>query len=542
MKVMAFRSNEVGKPAFRSCAGLLALGMALMGTRGSLAAETPGPPVADPLFPTATLAATAAACPPTAVADSYSVDEDAILTVAAPGVLRNDTDPDGDVLTAVLVMESDHGTVSLNPNGSFSYLPNWNFHGTDSFLYQAHDGTATSAPVAVTLTVPSVNDVPVARKDTYSMAEDGVLMIDAPGVLGNDFDLDGEALAATRVELPIHGTLVFKAEGSLTYRPHPDFHGTDTFTYTATEGITNSRPATVTILVTPVEDAPTAQPLQAAALQNTPLCWSTAAILATASDADNDPLELAAFAAGSDQGGTIELAESRLTYRPPPDGLGSDAFTVVIADGHGGAVTNTVRVAVVAPVCEALGTLQFNPQTGLHEQTLRLTNPLPPQECGTAQAVQVFIDGLPSNATVPNASGTNLGRVFVLCNAPLPPGQSATLAIECHLPDPVNPPSPTYTARVANPAPPVAIDGVPSRIERILQLEDGRILIEFNSVPGRTYALQSSGDLRSWQTATPLHVATADSVQWIDTSPPPSAGDSGSARWRFYRLFLLSDP
>src|SRR5207253_6725931 len=98
---------------------------------------------------------------PVAVPDSYSTNEDTTLTVPPPGVLANDTDADGDTLTAVLVTGPIHGTLTLNPNGSFTYTPAANYNGPDQFVYQAYDGANYSNPATVALTVVPVNDAPV---------------------------------------------------------------------------------------------------------------------------------------------------------------------------------------------------------------------------------------------------------------------------------------------------------------------------------------------------------------------------------------------
>jgi uncharacterized repeat protein (TIGR01451 family) len=100
--------------------------------------------------------------PPVAAPDSYAVDEDSTLAIAAPGVLANDQDPNGDPLAAVLVGAPSNGTLALNADGSFTYTPNLNFHGSDSFSYQARDlSEAESGTTTVTLTVNAVNDAPV---------------------------------------------------------------------------------------------------------------------------------------------------------------------------------------------------------------------------------------------------------------------------------------------------------------------------------------------------------------------------------------------
>jgi hypothetical protein len=91
---------------------------------------------------------------PVAVADTYETDEDTLLDVTAPGVLENDTDADGDSLTAVLVTGVSNGSLTLNADGSFSYTPNAEFIGTDSFTYKANDGEVDSTlPTTVTITV-----------------------------------------------------------------------------------------------------------------------------------------------------------------------------------------------------------------------------------------------------------------------------------------------------------------------------------------------------------------------------------------------------
>jgi VCBS repeat-containing protein len=93
---------------------------------------------------------------PTAASDAYFTDEDSSLEVQASGVLGNDTDPDGDPLSAVLVDGPANGSLTLNDDGSFTYAPDANFNGTDSFTYKANDGLADSNPATVTITVNSV--------------------------------------------------------------------------------------------------------------------------------------------------------------------------------------------------------------------------------------------------------------------------------------------------------------------------------------------------------------------------------------------------
>jgi VCBS repeat-containing protein len=106
---------------------------------------------------------------PTATDDAYATDEDAPLNVVAPGVLGNDSDPDGDDLTAVLVSRPEHGTLTLTADGSFAYTPDANYNGRDSFAYTATDGSLDSNTATVSLTVGALNDAP-----TVAVAAGGV--------------------------------------------------------------------------------------------------------------------------------------------------------------------------------------------------------------------------------------------------------------------------------------------------------------------------------------------------------------------------------
>ncbi len=183
--------------------------------------------------------------------------EDTPLPVPARGVLANDTDVDGDPLTATQGSDPAHGTATLAEDGSFTYTPDADWSGVDTFTYRASDGTATSDPATVTITVTPVNDPPVAVDDTATCAEDTYANLD---VLPNDTDVEGDGLTASLETTPAHGTVALDPSGQATYTPEPDFNGTDTFTYRASDGTATSDPATVTITVTNVDGTVTRIP------------------------------------------------------------------------------------------------------------------------------------------------------------------------------------------------------------------------------------------------------------------------------------------
>ncbi len=157
-------------------------------------------------------------------------------------------------MTAVLETNVTGGSLSLNANGSFTYTPVADFNGNVSFTYRASDGTTTSAPATVTITVTAGNDPPTAANDSHTTVEDTPLNVAAPGVLANDTDPDGSALTAVLDTNVTSGTLSLSANGGFTYTPAANFNGNVSFTYRASDGTTTSAPATVTITVTAVND------------------------------------------------------------------------------------------------------------------------------------------------------------------------------------------------------------------------------------------------------------------------------------------------
>jgi len=153
--------------------------------------------------------------PPVALPDSYTTDEDVPLSVTAPGILGNDVDDDGDSLTALLVSNPIHGSLNLASDGSFTYTPDGDFNGSDSFNYRATDGIAVSNIATVTLTVTAVNDAPFFISSPVNEA-----MVGEPYtylVISGDPDLPyGEVLTITAPVLPGWLNLVDSGDGTAT--------------------------------------------------------------------------------------------------------------------------------------------------------------------------------------------------------------------------------------------------------------------------------------------------------------------------------------
>jgi VCBS repeat-containing protein len=287
---------------------------------------------------------------PVAWGDNYQINEDQALNLAAAGVLLNDTDADNDPLTAVLVSDAQHGTVALNGNGSFSYTPDANYNGPDSFIYKANDGQADSNIAFVSLIVNPVDDTPVASNDSYATNEDTLLTVNAaPGVLLNDTDADSNPLTAVLVSRVQHGTLTLNPDGSFTYTPDANYNGLDSFTYQANDGQADSNVATVSLTVTPVNDAPVANDDSYSMNEDTVLTVNAAAgVLTNDSDADGDPLH-AALVSGPAHGTVTSLTpDGSFVYMPLANYNGADSFTYKAFDGGANSDVATVSIMVDA--------------------------------------------------------------------------------------------------------------------------------------------------------------------------------------------------
>ena len=305
---------------------------------------------------TVTITVTCVNDPPTANADSATVAEDSGPN--AIDVLANDTfAPDaGETLTVILVTQGANGSVAITGGGTgVSYTPNPNFFGTDSFTYTVSDGNGGTATATVSVTVGDVNDPPDAAGDSATVAEDsGANGID---VLANDtFAPDtGETLTVSQVTQGANGSVAITGGGTaVSYTPNANFFGTDSFTYTVSDGNGGTDTATVTVTVTNVNDAPVANNGSLTTAEDTPATGTL-----TSSDIDG-PGATYAVVTGPTKG-TIVLDPStgNYSYTPALNQNGADSFTFSVDDGAGGTSTATISITITAvndpPVCSAAG-------------------------------------------------------------------------------------------------------------------------------------------------------------------------------------------
>lgn len=261
--------------------------------------------------------------------DTYSTDEEVELDVPAPGVMDNDSDAGTSV---TLVTDVDFGSLALADDGGFTYTPDDEYSGSDSFTYRLNGPLGSMGTATVSITVDAVDDPPVAEgDDATAVTGGGPVMID---VLSNDDDVDTSTLAITAVGTPSLGTVEIDSSGStdmLEYTPGAAI-GTDTFSYTISDGTSTSN-ATVTVDLTdgirPTVDI---------------VFPASGAVVA------RNSVVAADFSCADEPGGSgIESCEGTVADGAPLDTspTGVQEFTVTATDAAGNTTTETRSYRVV---------------------------------------------------------------------------------------------------------------------------------------------------------------------------------------------------
>jgi len=284
---------------------------------------------------------------PEAAADYYTVQSGSALDVAAPGVLRNDTDADGDLASAELVTDAAHGTLLLSPDGGLRYEPADDFVGRDRFTYRALDAggrASREATVVIDVTASGSNRAPVAAPDVTETVTGHAVTLN---VLANDFDPDGDPLVALLVTGPASGSVELAQDGLMTFTPGSA--GTFAFTYRVFDGDLSDT-ATVTVVVRAGGlVAPHSAPDKAATREDEAISID---VLGNDSDADGDPLAVALESSPAHGVVATEADTGRVTYDPEPDWYGTDTFAYRAFDGRHYSELTAVTI-VVSPVNDA---------------------------------------------------------------------------------------------------------------------------------------------------------------------------------------------
>ncbi len=273
---------------------------------------------------------------PVAVNDNVSTSEDTPYT----GTVSTNDSPSGDGGNVwAKVSDPLHGALSFSADGSFTYTPTANYNGTDSFDYRITDADGDVSTATVTITVNSVDDVPVAVNDNVSTSEDTPY---TGTVSTNDTPSGDGGNVWSKVSDPLHGALSFSADGSFTYTPTANYNGTDSFDYTITDADGDVSTATVTITVNSVDDVPVAVNDNVSTSEDTPYTGTVATNDSPSGDGGNvwakvsDPLH----------GALSFNADGSFTYTPTANYNGTDSFDYTITDADGDVSTATVTITV----------------------------------------------------------------------------------------------------------------------------------------------------------------------------------------------------
>jgi VCBS repeat-containing protein len=284
---------------------------------------------------------------PVAVNDTGTTLEDNALNST---VATNDS-PSGDGGNAWSLVGRNggalHGTVVMNLDGTYTYTPRANYNGTDEFTYQLCDLNGDCSVAAVSLTIISVNDLPVAVDDIVSMPEDtrlkgSVVGNDTPsGDGGNIWTLIGTNGGAT------HGVLTMGTGGRFIYTPDADYYGTDTFSYKLCDVDSDCSTASVTINIDPVDDAPVAVNDVSITAEDTPVSGNVSTNDTPSGDGGNR-WSLAGTNGGAAHGTVIMNADGTYTYTPNANYNGADVFVYQLMDADGDVSVATVTITIIA--------------------------------------------------------------------------------------------------------------------------------------------------------------------------------------------------
>jgi uncharacterized repeat protein (TIGR01451 family) len=460
---------------------------------------------------------------PVAVNDAASSALGVAVTVP---VLVNDSDPDGDALTIVGVT-STNGTAVIS-GSNVVFTPTTNLTGTVGYTITDGFGGTNGALVTISVT----NTTPSADIQVFLFGPTNVTVGEGFSYTIEVTNAGPAAAVNTLAQDVLPTNLVFgSASGG-------GVVSNNVVTWPVFPVLANGQATNLVLTVTPVALGSTnlvqtnsSNPFN---FVETNLSTSTVGFLtniASAFSATFDP-DL------TNNTGTLSpLAEVQTVIVP-------GVFSLVVStntyptNGLEGVITNTI--IPIGPNLFIVGTSAFNPQTGLYEEDVTVTN------IGTVavHALRLYVGGLRSGVTIYNATGTNNGVPYVEydppSSTPLLSGGSVTFLLEFFVPDrhPFTN-SLTAVAIVAPPATTVTGSSVPiSQFQDQRNSANPRFLIQFDSIPGRTYTVLYSDDLVTWNVAVPSIVASANITQWYDDGPPKTLSKPTSVGSRFYQVIL----
>ncbi|MFD2265421.1 cadherin-like domain-containing protein [Lacibacterium aquatile] len=284
---------------------------------------------------------------PTAVGETLTGSaEDAVRTISFADLLKNDTDFEEHALSIVGVQAVEGANVELTDTGvKITPLPNYN--GVVKFNYLVEDKLGAQSTAQASFTLTAVNDAPVAANETIAATEDTKVVMTFKQLLGNDVDVEGDALTITAVSGATKGSVVMdKGAGTVTFTLDQNYNGSAAgFTYTVSDGKGGTDTAKVTLNVAAVNDAPTVKGELLAGVEDTVYKVKLSSLLSNDSDVDGDSLTIASVKAGTGVD-TVVISGGYVVMTPDKDYDGNASFQYRVSDGNGGFTWSTVVVAL----------------------------------------------------------------------------------------------------------------------------------------------------------------------------------------------------
>ena len=280
--------------------------------------------------------------PPVANNDVASTPVNTPVTI---NVLANDTDTNGDILTATILNEPENGTVVVNPDGTMTYTPDPGFVGTDCFTYLACDNGTPSLCDAATVCVTvgdddTENHSPIADDDSETTGCDPVIV----DILSGDFDPDGDETTYIIGTNPANGNVLANPDGTVTYTPNDGFEGPDYFTYILCDNATPSLCDTAYVQVSVLGcDGIVANDDEAHTSVNEPVTIDVTANDLPAGSTINDIVD-------DPENGTAIILDNEIVYSPNPGFVGVDTLVYQICDTDGNCDIATVIIYIDEPV------------------------------------------------------------------------------------------------------------------------------------------------------------------------------------------------
>ncbi len=268
--------------------------------------------------------------------DSESVNQDGTLN---GDVSTNDTGLEDEPITFSVITDVINGTLTLNNNGTYTYIPNSGFNGSDSFVYEVCDTDGECDQATVSINIDNVDDIPDAIDDSENVDEDSNVTID---VLTNDTGLEDGGITVSVVSNPANGAVVINGDNSITYTPNGGFNGNDTFTYEVCDTDGDCDQATVTITVNPVDDTPNANDDSESTDEDGIL---NSDVSTNDTGLEDTPVNYSVLTDVSN--GTLTLnSDGTFTYEPNDGFNGTDSFVYEVCDEDGDCSTATVTITV----------------------------------------------------------------------------------------------------------------------------------------------------------------------------------------------------